>query len=203
MMIRNVSTLIVLSITCLMLAICQNGENVELLKSHLCSAINESDRLETARLLDRLLKLGIDPKTLPVEESADLILEKANLAYQWESVTGDELVQLYGPLEGVLNGTWMELPSRGAYFWGLMKTGQRNKALNLWSRSEEQICSVLDSPESFLSSAVKKENREQRVLRTVTILGARYFIIGFLSSEIQEDKLKGVELAKKHYRCYL
>jgi len=77
MRIRNMSTLIVLSMSCLFLATCQNEENLELLKSNLNTAINEANQLKTARLLDKLLKSGVDPKALPIDKSADLILGKA------------------------------------------------------------------------------------------------------------------------------
>jgi hypothetical protein len=127
----------------LFLPSCRHEENVELLKSRLNSAINESDRLETARLLVRLVKLGVDPRTIPIDEIAYLILEKAGQVYQWETITGDELVQLYGPLEGIQNGTYREHLIRGTYFWGLMETGQRVKALSLWQKSEKRINTIL------------------------------------------------------------
>ncbi|MEO0248042.1 MAG: hypothetical protein ABIN58_00595 [candidate division WOR-3 bacterium] len=118
---KLISYPLVFFMSCLFSVNCRNKEDVELLKSRLNSAINASDRLETARHLDKLLKSGVDPKTLPIDQAADLILEKANLAYQWETTTGDELVQLYGPLEGLQNGTWREHLIRGAYFWGLTR----------------------------------------------------------------------------------
>jgi hypothetical protein len=199
MKIKIVSILLAFSMSCLFLATCRSKEDVELLKSHLNSAINESDRLETARLLDKLVKLGVDPKTLPIEESADLILEKVNLAYQWETTTGDELVQLYGPLEGMQNGTWREHLVRGAYFWGLMGTGRREKALSLWQKSEKPVCTILESPESF-SFLDPKLRREEWALRRAAINSAKYFVIGFVSSKNMEDRRQGVELAEKHYR---
>ena len=135
MKIKTVSILLVFSMCFLFSPTCRYKEDVELLKSNLNSAINESNQLETARLLDKLLKSSVDPKTLPIDEAADLILEKAGQAYQWETITGDELVQLYGPLEGMQNGTYREHLIRGAYFWGLMESGQRMKALSLWQKS--------------------------------------------------------------------
>lgn len=196
---KNISALLVLSMIFLFSPTCRKKEDVELLKSHLNSAINESNRLETARLLDKLVKLGVDPKTLPIEESSDLILEKVNLAYQWETTTGDELVQLYGPLEGMQNGTWREHLIRGAYFWGLMGTGQREKALSLWQKSENPICTILESPGSF-PFIDPKLNREEWARRRTTVNSAKYFSIGFVSSKNPEDRRQGVELAKKHYR---
>jgi hypothetical protein len=196
---KKISVLLVLSMICLISAACRNKENIELLRSHLNSAINESNRLETARLLDRLVKLGVDPKTLPIEESADLILEKVNLAYQWEATTGDELAQMYGPLEGMQNGTWREHLIRGAYFWGLMGTGQREKALSLWQKSENPIRTILESPRSF-SLFDPKINREEWVLRRAAVNSAIYFTLGFVSSKNSEDRRQGMELAKKHYR---
>ena len=70
MNIRTLSILLVFFMSCPFLPTCRNRENVELLKSYLNSAINESNEFETARLLDSLLNLGVDPKTLPVEEAA-------------------------------------------------------------------------------------------------------------------------------------
>ena len=186
--------------SCLLSATCRNKEDVELLKSRLNSAINASDRLETARHLDKLLKLGVDPKTLPVEEAADLILEKVNLAYQWETTTGDELVQLYGPLEGLQNGTWREHPIRGAYFWGLMGTGQQKKALSLWQKSEKTINTILEDPTWFLNLGLP---REEWALRRPALNSAIYFTIGFVSSKNPEDRRHGVELAKMQHRFYM
>ena len=67
MKIKMMFVLLVFSISIIFLVTCHDEENVELLKSHLNVAINESNRLETARLLDRLLKLGVDPQTLPIQ----------------------------------------------------------------------------------------------------------------------------------------
>ena len=204
MKIKEVSALLVFSMGVLFLVTCRNKENVELLKSRLNVAINELNRLETARLLDRLLKLGVDPKTLPIEESADRILGKSSLAYNWETTTGDELVQLYGPLEGILTDNLREHLIRGAYFWGLMETGQRKKALSLWQKSEKQINSILESPASFLDIARNyAKNREAWALRSAATSAAKYFAIGFVSSKNPEDKSKGVDLAKKRYRYYM
>ena len=197
MKIKITSTLLVFSLGCLFLTACRDKEDVELLRSHLNSAINESNRLETARLLDKLVKLGIDPKTLPIEESADLIIGKVIRAYNWGTITGDELVRLCGPLEGTLNGTWSELWIRAPYFWGLMDTGQREKALSLWKKSEKAVRSLLDSPKSYLRY-VRTLSREERALLSATLAGARYFIIGFVSSKDSEDRKQGVELAKKY-----
>ncbi len=202
MKIKIVSTLLVFSMSFLFSPTCRNKEDVELLRSILNTAINESNRLETARLLDKLVKLGVDPKTLPIEESADLVMEKVNLAYNWETITGNELVQLYGPLEGMQNGTWREHPIRAAYFWGLMETGQRKKALSLWQKSEKPIYTILESPESFLNYALKLPG-EERALRSSALNSARYFTIGFVSSKNPEDRRQGAELAKKHHRYYM
>jgi hypothetical protein len=199
MKIKTVLTLLVFSMCCFFSATCQKNKDVELLRSHLNSAINESNRLETARLLDKLLKSGVDPKTLPIDEAADLILEKAGQAYQWETITGDELVQLYGPLEEMQNGTYREHLIRGAYFWGLMETGQRMKALSLWQKSEKPINTILESPKWFLHSRLELP-REEWVLHNVARNSVRYFIIGFVSSKDPADRLQGVELAKKHHR---
>lgn len=178
---------------CLVPAACRNNEDVELLKSHLNTAINESNRLETARLLDKLMKLGVVPKTLPIDEAADLILER-------KTTTGDELVQLYGPLEGMHNGTWREHLIRGAYFRGLMGTGQRKKALSLWQKSEKPINTILESPRWFLHSELP---REEWALRRAAVDSATDFTIGFVSSKNPEDRRQGVELAKKQHRFYL
>lgn len=199
---RDLSILLVLFTSCLFSATCRNKEDVELLKSRLNSAINASDRSETARHLDRLLKLSVDPKTLPIDEAADLILEKVNLAYQWETTTGDELVQLYGPLEGLQNGTWREHPIRGAYFWGLMGIGRREKALSLWRKSEKPIYTILESPEAF-PLLDPKLRREEWALRRSAINSAKYFAIGFVSSKNMQDKRRGVVIAEKHYRYSL
>lgn len=179
--------------SCLLSATCRNKEDVELLKSQLNSAINESNGLETARLLDKLLRLGVDPKMLPVEEAADLILEKTG-----ETTTGDELVQLYRPLEGMQNGTWREHLIRGAYFRGLMETGQQKKALRQWQKSEKTINTMLGDPTWFLNRKLP-----EWALRRPALNSAIDFTIGFVSSKNPEDRRQGVELAKMQHRFYI
>ena len=56
MKIRMMSTLLVFSIGVLFLVTCRNEENVERLKSHLNVAINDSNQLETARILDLFIR---------------------------------------------------------------------------------------------------------------------------------------------------
>ena len=197
---KIISTLLVFFLSCLFSATCRNKEDVELLKSHLNSAINESSPFETARLLDKLVKLGVDPKKLPITEATDLILDKVTNAYGWETITGDELVRLYGPLEGLKNGSRKEHLIRASYFWGLMETGQRKKALELWKKDENQISSIWESPKSFLlaltNPALPEEEKRPRsaLLRSVV-----YFTIGFVSSKEPEDRRQGIDLAKKYY----
>ena len=101
--------LLILSICSLFMTSCGDKDDVELLKSRLNSAINDGDQFETAGLLDKLVKLGVDPKTLPIEESVELIRGRADRAYNWETITGEELVRLYGPLEGLRRGTWTSI----------------------------------------------------------------------------------------------
>ena len=196
---KIVSILLVFSIGNLFSTACRSQEDIELLKSHLNSAINESGHLEAAQLLDRLLKLGVDPQTLPIDEAAELILGKAAEIYQWEASTGEELAQLYGPLEGLQDGSFWEHMIRGAYFWGLMETGQRMKALRLWQKSEEPIQTTLESSNWFLDSS-HKLSREEWVRLNVLRNSAPYFIIGFVSSGDPDDRIQGVELAKKYHR---
>ena len=198
MKIKLLPILLVFSLSIFLSATCRKIEDVELLKSHLNAAINESNRVEIARLLDKLVKLGVDPKTLPTEESANLIMGRIGRAYNWETITGEEIVQLSRPLEGIMNGTWREHMIRGVYFWGLMETGQREKALGLWEKSEKQVLSLLDSPSS-LSNHLNLPN-EERAFRSATSQAVIYFAIGFVSSKNSDDKRQGVELAKKHYR---
>jgi hypothetical protein len=201
MITKTISALLVLSMICLFSPTCRNKEDVELIKSQLNSAINESNRLETAGLLDRLLRLGVDPKTLPVVESADLIMGKVFRAYNWETITGDELVQLYGPLEGTQNGTYREHLIRAAYFWGLMETGRRKKALSLWAKSEQAVSVRLASPRSLLRYHLKLPREEMALLNGIRG-SVPYFTIGFISSKDPEDRLRGVELAKRN-QCFL
>jgi len=198
MKIKYFSTLLVSVLICQFFISCRNEANVELLKSNLNSAINESDRLETARLLDRLLKLSVDPKTLPIEECTGLIMGKASRAYNWETTTGDELVRLYRPLEGLQNGTYREHLIRASYFWGLMEAGQRKKALSLWGKSEQAVYSRLESPRSVFQYLLKLPMEEMAILNGIRG-SIPYFIIGFVSSKNPEDRLQGVDLAKKNH----
>jgi hypothetical protein len=204
MKIKMMFALLVFSMGILFLVTCRNEENVELLKSHLNSAINESNRLETARLLDKLAKFGVEPKTLPITEATDLIIDKVSYAFGWETITGDELVRLCGPIEGMHNGTRREHLIRGSYFWGLMETGQRKKALQLWEKSEKQINSIWASPEKYLlGKYVSALPEEERRFRNALERSAVYFIIGFVSSKVPEDRRKGLELAQKKYNYWL
>jgi hypothetical protein len=192
--------LLVLCLISLFSTACRSKENIELLKSDLNVAINASDPFEAARLIGRLVKSGADPKTLPVAEAAELISGKVSRAYNWEAITGGELVRLCGPLEGLTNGTWSEHPIRAAFFWGLMETGRRGPAFDLWKKSENQVLSTLGSPMPFRD--VIKLPPEERGLRISTSLSAIYFAIGFVSSRYPEDRRQGVELAKKVARYY-
>ena len=108
MKIKLMSSLLVFSLSIFFSATCRNIEDAELLKSHLNAAINESNLLEMARIMDKLVKLGDDRKTLPIEESENLIMGRIGRAYNWETITGEEIVRLCGPLEEILNGTWRE-----------------------------------------------------------------------------------------------
>jgi len=183
---------------------CRNKEDVEVLRSKLNSAINESNLFETARLLDKLVKVGVDPKTLPLNEAADLILDKVSYAYGWETITGDELVRLYGPLEGMQNGTRKEHLIRASYFWGLMETGQRKKALELWKKDEKQINSIWTSSElARLADGRSTLQEEEKRLLGALGRSAVYFIIGFVSSRDSEDRHKGIDLAKKNHDYWL
>lgn len=197
---KILSTLLVLFMNCLFSGTCRNKEDAEPLKSHLIFAINESNPFEAARLLDKLVKLGVDPKTLPVAEAADLVLGKVANAYGGETITGDELVRLYEPLEGLCNGTRKEHLIRGGYFWGLMETGQRERALEVWKKSEKPIYSIWASSKSFLlalndPSLPEEEKRPRRALLRSVV----YFTIGFVSSKDPEDRRQGIDLAKKYY----
>jgi len=195
---KIISTLLIFSMSCLFSATCRNKEDVELLRSNLNSAINEFNPFETARLLDKLAKAGVDRKTLPITEATDLILGKVDYS-DWESITGDELIQLCGPLEGMQNGTWAEHPIRAYHFWGLMEIGERKKGLELWKKSEKQIDSLWKSPYLRFNPALSKEDH---IFRQNLENAICTFLIGFVASKEHEDKLFSIELAKKQYDWY-
>lgn len=171
-------------------------EDIEVIRADLDKAIQESNPLESSRLLDKLIKQGIDPETLPITEVTDLVVFGSSHMYQWDPLNGQELVQLYEPIEGMHDGTWMEYVIRGSYFWGLMDIGKRGQALELWEKSEEALMSLLETPYLLIQAGLPEE---ELILLQYLHRGYRFFIVGFLSSRKQRDKRMGVELAKKHY----
>jgi len=97
------------------------------------------------------------------------------------------------------NGTYWEHLIRAAYFWGLMETGQRKKALSVWRKSEKAVYSRLESPRSILRYLLKLPREEMALLSGIRG-SVPYFTIGFVSSKDPEDRRQGLELAKKHHR---
>lgn len=193
---KVILTLILVSLTCLALSLFSQQEDVDTLKASLEKAIKESNPFEAARVLDKLIKAGVDPKTLPIDKAADLISDKSYGAYQWDPMKGEEFVQLFEPLEGLLDGTWRGLVIRASYFWALMDTGQREKALELWSKVEKDLVSMLETPYlQDLSKLSKEELPNTQSMRWALWI----YIVGFLSSKEREDKHRAVELAKKNY----
>jgi hypothetical protein len=192
---KSILVLITVSLIGLTLYSCKQ-ENIDVLKANLDQAIKESNLLESSRLLDNLIKRGVSPETLPVKEVTDLVIMECFDVYEWDPINGKELVQLYGPIEGMHDGTWMEYVIRGSYFWGLMDIGQRQKALELWKKSEEAMSSLLETP-YFLDRETM--SREEIILLQNQRWGFWFFTVGFLSSRKQEDKHRSIELAKKNY----
>lgn len=176
--------------------LCKQQKDLDNLRTNLERSIKESKPFEVARLLENLIKAGVDTKTLPLAEAADLISDKSYNAYQWDPFKGKEFVQLFEPLEGLYDGTWREHVIRSSYFWGLMDTGRRKKALELWSKAETQFASLLEKPyPKDLSKLPREEMANLQSLRWAY----RIYIVGFMSSKDQKDKLQGVGLAKKYY----
>jgi len=193
---KVILTLIMVSLTCLALSLFSQQEDVDTLKASLEKAIKESNPFEAARVLEKLIKAAVDPKTLPIDKTADLISDKSYTAYQWDPMKGEEFVQLFEPLEGLLDGTWRGLVIRASYFWGLMDTGQREKALELWSKVEKDLVSMLETPYlQDLSKLSKEELPNTQSMRWAL----DFYIVGFLSSKEREDKYRAIELAKKNY----
>ena len=89
---------------------------------------------------------------------------------------------------------------RSAYFWGLMETGQRRKALELWKKSEKQVMSVLESPKSYPRYVLSSRRRRGRSVRRshgAPSISPRLRLVWY-----PEDRRQGVELAKKLARYY-
>jgi len=171
-------------------------EDIDVIRADLDKAVQESNLLESAKLLDKLMKRGIDPETLPITEVTDLVIYECFDIYAWDPLNGQELVQLYEPIEGMHDGTWMEYVIRGSYFWGLMDIGKRRQALELWEKSEQALMSLLETPYLRMQAGLPEE---EHIFLQNLHWGYRFFIVGFLSSKKQRDKRMGVELAKKHY----
>lgn len=181
------------------LYICKQQENLDNLKTNLDKSIKESKPFEAAKTLEKLIRAGADPKTLPLDEAADLILEKSDAASEWDPFNGEEFVQLFEPLEGLYDNTWREHLIRSSYFWGLMDTGRRKKALELWSKSETQMASLLEMFSEPYPKNYARLPREELV-NLQSLRNAYWtYILGFMSSKDQKDRLQGMELAKKYY----
>jgi hypothetical protein len=195
MKVRLVSFILIIFFICTAMPSCNQSpkEDTEVLKSKLNYAIVEADPLEAAKLLQILKDRGVDPKELPVTEIAHLIWSKGYHACRDER----DLVLLFGPLEGLVDNTWLEYPIRGTYFWGLMNNGQRKKALELWEKSEMIFQWRWEETRYYFDRWVlpRKDPRNQ------TNLGSALhsFAYGFLSSSLKEDNLRAVEIAKKDY----
>jgi hypothetical protein len=102
------------------------------------------------------------------------------------------------------NGTRKEHLIRASYFWGLMETGQRKKALELWKKDEKQINSIWTSSElARLADGRSTLQEEEKRLLGALGRSAVYFIIGFVSSRDSEDRHKGIDLAKKNHDYWL
>lgn len=188
--------LITLSIFSITSCLFSQQEDIDILRTNLDKTIKEFKPFEAARCLEKLIKAGVDPKTLPLAEAADLISDKSYNTYQWDPFKGEEFVKLFEPLEGLYNGTWREHVIRSSYFWGLMDTGGREKALELWNKAETQLASLLEKPyPKDLSKLPRDEMANMQSLRWAY----RIYIVGFMSSKDQKDKLQGIGLAKKYY----
>lgn len=186
-------TLSILSITSCLFS---QQEDVDILRTNLDKSIKDEKPFEAASYLDKLIKANVDPQTLPLAEVADLISYKSYTTYQWDPFNGEEFVMLFEPLEGLYNGTWREHVIRSSYFWGLMNTGGRQKALELWNKAETQLASLLEKPYPKDLSKLSQDD-----MANVQSLNWAYriYIVAFTSSKNQKDKLQGVELAKKYY----
>ncbi|MFW9780643.1 MAG: CRTAC1 family protein, partial [Candidatus Heimdallarchaeota archaeon] len=180
--------------------LCKQQESLDDLKASLDTAIKQSNVFEVARLIEKLREAGADPKTLPVDEAADLISEVGYNTYQWDPFKGEEFVQLFEPLEGLYDGTWREHVIRSCYFWGLMDTGKRRKALDLWDKAEPGFTSFMKKPyPKDLSVLPRDEMANLQSLRWAYWI----YIVGFMSSKKTEDNLQGVKQAKKYYEWNL
>jgi hypothetical protein len=170
-------------------------ENLDNLRTQLDTAIKRNNSLETAEALGKLIKAGVDPKTLPLDKASVIISYIGSNSYS-QRFDGEEFVQVLEPLEDIFDNTLGEHEIRSWYFWGLMDTGRRKKALELWRKSEAQMASLFDKPYPV---DLRKLSREQG--SKLRRLGSAYerYVVGFMFSKDQEDKLLGVELAKKYY----
>lgn len=192
---KTILFLLCISFICMNSNLYKQQENLDDLRTSLDAAIKKNNSWETAKSLGKLIEAGADPKTLPLERASAIISNIGSSAYQ-QSFDGEELVQLFEPLEGFLDNTYGEHMIRSTLFWGLMDTGRRNKALELWRKAETQMTSLLEKPYPVdLRKLSREESRKQGNLSSAY---PRY-VVGFMSSKEQEDKLLGVELAKKYY----
>jgi len=173
----------------------QQQANLDDLRTNLDAAIEKNNPWATAGALGELITAGADPKTLPLDQASAVIMSIGSSSYQ-QSFDGEVLVQLLEPLEGCFDNTQGEHEIRSIYFWGLMDKGRREKALELWGKSEKQMTSLLEKPYPVDLRKVSRE--ESRKLGNIE--GAyQKFIVGFMFSKDQGDKFLGLELAKKYY----
>jgi len=170
-------------------------ENLDDLRTNLDAAIKKNNSLATAEALGKLIKAGADPKTLPLDRASVIISYIGSNSYS-QRFDGEEFVQVLEPLEDIFDNTSGEHQIRSLYFWGLMDTGRRTKALELWRKSRIQMNSLFDKP--YLTDLRRLSREENTKLGSLSGAYERY-VVGFMFSKNQEDKLLGVELAKKFY----
>lgn len=193
---HTVLFLITLSIFSITPCLFSQQLDIDTLRASLDKKIKEFKPFETATCLDKLIKAGADPKTLPLFEAADLISNIAFYAYQWDSFVGEEFVKIFEPLEGLYNNNWRKHVIRSSYFWGLMDTGEQEKALDLWNKAEIEITSLLEKP---YPKSYRNFSRDEMANLQSLRWAYQIYIVGFMSSKDQKDKLHGIELAKKYY----
>ncbi len=194
---KALSTIFVISLICIVSPSCGHKpkEDIEVLKSKLNYALIKSKPHEAVRLFEELIECGADPETLPVNEIARLVLSNID-PYHEGPIEGKEWIKLLDPLEDYVSGTLFEHHIRGLYFIALMNIGQREKALELWDKSKEFVESSWKEPYVFDTS---KLSADKRMSHRSRFWAYWYFTFGFISSENQEDRLKAVEMAQKHY----
>ena len=156
-------------------------------REKLSAAITKPDAYAATLAYRELRDAGAAFERAEFERVLRSVLE---LSWQWGPNRGADRVRLWSPLDGVLDGTAFEFQVRAEHAIGLMESGQREAALELWTHSQPEIIAHWDRLKGNTDddSMDHKRRLEQALGR---------FGIALVASTNPEEQRLGVEAALK------